>query len=99
MTSLLTSTLCFQKELLDEKNVVKVQRRQLEKMKMECDKLTEELTQNEEENIKLRRKYELVKKELEEKVNICPHLFGHLMQNGQNPSNFTDVFKTASEFT
>ncbi|XP_059579121.1 centrosomal protein of 128 kDa isoform X2 [Alligator mississippiensis] len=57
----------LKKELLDEKNVVKVQRRQLEKMKMECDKLTEELTQNEEENIKLRRKYELVKKELEEK--------------------------------
>uniref|UniRef100_A0A8C4VYG9 Centrosomal protein 128 n=1 Tax=Gopherus evgoodei TaxID=1825980 RepID=A0A8C4VYG9_9SAUR len=54
-------------ELLDEKNVVKAQRRQAEKMKTECDKMTEELTQSEQENTKLRRKYELVKQELEEK--------------------------------
>uniref|UniRef100_A0A8C3RPB9 Centrosomal protein 128 n=1 Tax=Chelydra serpentina TaxID=8475 RepID=A0A8C3RPB9_CHESE len=54
-------------ELVDEKNVVKAQRRQVEKMKTECDKLTEELTQGEEENTKLRWKYELVKQELEEK--------------------------------
>uniref|UniRef100_A0A663M9J3 Centrosomal protein 128 n=1 Tax=Athene cunicularia TaxID=194338 RepID=A0A663M9J3_ATHCN len=54
-------------ELLEEKNIVKTQCRQLEKIKIECDKLTEELTQNEEENIKLRRKCELVKQELEKK--------------------------------
>uniref|UniRef100_A0A8B9RUR9 Centrosomal protein 128 n=1 Tax=Accipiter nisus TaxID=211598 RepID=A0A8B9RUR9_9AVES len=54
-------------ELLEEKNIVKTQCRQLEKIKMECDKLTEELTQNEEENIKLRRKCEFVKQELEKK--------------------------------
>ncbi|XP_064316572.1 centrosomal protein of 128 kDa isoform X1 [Phalacrocorax carbo] len=54
-------------ELVDEKNIVKTQYRQLEKIKIECDKLTEELTQNEEENIKLRRKCEFMKKELEKK--------------------------------
>ncbi|NXA46177.1 CE128 protein, partial [Nothocercus julius] len=54
-------------ELVEEKNIVKAQCRQLEKIKVECDKLTEELTQNEEENIKLRQKYEFVKQELEEK--------------------------------
>ncbi|XP_074959739.1 centrosomal protein of 128 kDa isoform X1 [Phalacrocorax aristotelis] len=54
-------------ELVDEKNIVKTQYRQLEKIKIECDKLTEELTQNEEENIKLRRKCEFIKKELEKK--------------------------------
>ncbi|KFV55359.1 Centrosomal protein of 128 kDa, partial [Tyto alba] len=54
-------------ELLEEKNIVKTQCRQLEKIKIECDKLTEELTQNEEENIKLRRKCEFVKQELEKK--------------------------------
>ncbi|XP_074854880.1 centrosomal protein of 128 kDa [Carettochelys insculpta] len=54
-------------ELVEDKNVVKAQRRQVEKMKTECDKLTEELTQSEEENTKLRRKYEFVKQELEEK--------------------------------
>lgn len=62
-------------ELLEEKNIVKTQCRQLEKIKMECDKLTEELTQNEEENIKLRRKCEFVKQELEKKVNL--HGFDH----------------------
>ncbi|XP_053924788.1 centrosomal protein of 128 kDa isoform X2 [Cuculus canorus] len=54
-------------ELVEEKNIVKTQRRQLEKIKIECDKLTEELTQNEEENIKLRRKCEFLKQELEKK--------------------------------
>ncbi|XP_075359485.1 centrosomal protein of 128 kDa isoform X5 [Mycteria americana] len=54
-------------ELVEEKNIVKTQCRQLEKIKIECDKLTEELTQNEEENIKLRWKCEFVKQELERK--------------------------------
>ncbi|XP_010293012.1 PREDICTED: centrosomal protein of 128 kDa, partial [Phaethon lepturus] len=54
-------------ELVEEKNIVKTQCRQLEKIKIECDKLTEELTQNEEENRKLRRKCEFVKQELEKK--------------------------------
>nr|XP_025036961.1 centrosomal protein of 128 kDa isoform X7 [Pelodiscus sinensis] len=56
-----------QTELVEEKNLVKAQRRKVEKMKTDCDKLVEELTQSEEENTKLRRKYELVKQELEEK--------------------------------
>ncbi|XP_064368298.1 centrosomal protein of 128 kDa isoform X3 [Dromaius novaehollandiae] len=54
-------------ELVEEKNIGKTQCRQLEKIKVECDKLTEELTQNEEENIKLRQKYEFIKQELEKK--------------------------------
>ncbi|MBN3294843.1 CE128 protein, partial [Amia calva] len=53
-----------------DKNLVKAHRRQLEKMKIECDKLTEELTQREEENTKLRRKYQLLKQELEEKGKL-----------------------------
>ncbi|KAI1237680.1 hypothetical protein IHE44_0013765 [Lamprotornis superbus] len=54
-------------ELLEEKNIVKSQCRQLEKIKIEYDKLTEELTQNKEENTKLKRKCEFVKQELEKK--------------------------------
>ncbi|KAF2986191.1 hypothetical protein EK904_009719, partial [Melospiza melodia maxima] len=54
-------------ELLEEKNIVKAQCRQLEKIKVECDKLTEELTQNKEENTKLKRKCDFVKQELEKK--------------------------------
>uniref|UniRef100_A0A8C0ZH85 Centrosomal protein 128 n=1 Tax=Cyanistes caeruleus TaxID=156563 RepID=A0A8C0ZH85_CYACU len=54
-------------ELLEEKNIIKNQCRQLEKIKVEYDKLTEELTQNEEENIKLKRKCEFLKQELEKK--------------------------------
>lgn len=57
-------------ELVEEKNMVKTHCQQLEKIKIEYDKLTEELTQNEEENIKLRRKCEFVKQELEKKVNL-----------------------------
>ncbi|XP_025006863.2 centrosomal protein of 128 kDa isoform X2 [Gallus gallus] len=54
-------------ELVEEKNIVKAQSQQLEKIKLECDKLTEELTQCEEGNTKLRRKFEFVKQELEKK--------------------------------
>ncbi|XP_068048792.1 centrosomal protein of 128 kDa isoform X7 [Anomalospiza imberbis] len=57
----------IQMELLEEKNITKAQCRQLEKIKVESDKLTEELIQNEEENIKLKRKCEFVKQELEKK--------------------------------
>ncbi|KAK6481356.1 centrosomal protein of 128 kDa-like isoform X1 [Huso huso] len=57
----------FKAEATEDKNLVKAQRRQLEKMKIECDKLTEELTQSEEESTKLKRKYQLLKQELEEK--------------------------------
>ncbi|XP_071413839.1 centrosomal protein of 128 kDa isoform X2 [Pithys albifrons albifrons] len=57
----------LKRELSEERNIVKTQCRQLEKIKVECDKLTEELAQNEEENIKLKRKCEFVKQELEKK--------------------------------
>ncbi|MBN3280832.1 CE128 protein, partial [Polyodon spathula] len=60
----------FKAEATEDKNLVKAQRRQLEKMKIECDKLTEELTQSEEGHSKLKRKYQLLKQELEEKGKI-----------------------------
>ncbi|NXH22843.1 CE128 protein, partial [Bucco capensis] len=54
-------------ELVEEKNIVKTQGQQLEKIKIECDKLTEQLTQKRDENTKLRRQCEFVKQELEKK--------------------------------
>ncbi|KAJ6661283.1 hypothetical protein lerEdw1_015420 [Lerista edwardsae] len=54
-------------ELVEERTLKKAQRRQVEKMKIECDKLTEELTHKEEENAILRQKYQLMKQELDEK--------------------------------
>ncbi|XP_015282514.1 PREDICTED: centrosomal protein of 128 kDa [Gekko japonicus] len=54
-------------ELAEERNMVKAQRRQVEKMKIECDKLAEELSHKEEDNVKLRRKYQLMKQELDDK--------------------------------
>ncbi|KAB0375024.1 hypothetical protein FD755_013516, partial [Muntiacus reevesi] len=67
-------------ESLEDKNMAKVHRCQLEKLKSQYDKLTEELTQNENENKKLKLKYQCLKDELEEKVfssspdiNYDPH--------------------------
>uniref|UniRef100_A0A452G7T1 Centrosomal protein 128 n=1 Tax=Capra hircus TaxID=9925 RepID=A0A452G7T1_CAPHI len=54
-------------ESLEDKNMAKVQRCQLEKLKSQYDRLTEELTQNENENKKLKLKYQCLKDELEEK--------------------------------
>ncbi|OXB65624.1 hypothetical protein ASZ78_011509 [Callipepla squamata] len=54
-------------ELVEEKSIVKTQCQQLEEIKIECAKLSEELKQYEEENTKLRRKFEFVKQELEKK--------------------------------
>ncbi|XP_072349762.1 centrosomal protein of 128 kDa-like isoform X4 [Scyliorhinus torazame] len=61
----------LQAELADDKNLAKTQRRQVEKVKTECHKLTEELIQGEAENAKLRRKYHLLKQELEEKGKLA----------------------------
>ncbi|XP_049681548.1 centrosomal protein of 128 kDa isoform X4 [Accipiter gentilis] len=77
-------------ELLEEKNIVKTQCRQLEKIKMECDKLTEELTQNEEENIKLRRKCEFVKQELEKKDKRISNEEDHLRRMNEARLQFKD---------
>ncbi|XP_006046386.4 centrosomal protein of 128 kDa isoform X2 [Bubalus bubalis] len=54
-------------ESLEDKNMAKVQRCQLEKLKSQCDRLTEELAQNENENKRLKLKYQCLKDELEEK--------------------------------
>lgn len=44
-------------ESLEEKNMVKVYCGQLDKLKLQCDRLIEELIQNENENRKLKLKY------------------------------------------
>ncbi|XP_007472768.1 centrosomal protein of 128 kDa isoform X3 [Monodelphis domestica] len=54
-------------ESLEDKNAVKIHRWQVEKMKVQCEKLAEELAQKEDENSKLKRKYHLVKQHLEDK--------------------------------
>ncbi|XP_069772068.1 centrosomal protein of 128 kDa isoform X2 [Narcine bancroftii] len=58
-------------EQADEKNFAKAQRRQVEKMKTECNKLAEELIQGEAENTKLRRKCLVLKQELETKGQMA----------------------------
>ncbi|KAJ8409110.1 hypothetical protein AAFF_G00241310 [Aldrovandia affinis] len=51
-------------------DTVRAHRRQVEKMKTECDKLTEELSRTEEGHALLHRKCQLLKQELEEKVKL-----------------------------
>lgn len=48
--------------------MAKAHRCQLEKLKSQCEKLTEELAQNESENKRLKLKYQCLKDQLEEKV-------------------------------
>lgn len=59
-----------QAESLEDKNMAKAQHCQLEKLKSQYDRLTEELTQNENENKKLKLKYQCLKDQLEEKVKM-----------------------------
>lgn len=59
-----------QAESLEDKNTAKVHLCQLEKLKAQCDRLTEELTQNENENKKLKLKYQSLKDQLGEKVKM-----------------------------
>lgn len=59
-----------QAESLEDKNIAKVHLCQLEKLKLQCDRLTEELNQNENENKKLKLKYQSLKDSLEEKVRM-----------------------------
>ncbi|KAM4778643.1 centrosomal protein of 128 kDa isoform 2-T2 [Cyanocitta cristata] len=80
-------------ELLEEKNIVKTQSRQLEKIKVECDKLSEELTQNEEENIKLKRKCESVKQELEKKEKQISSEEDHLRKMSEARLQFKDQLR------
>ncbi|XP_062037509.1 centrosomal protein of 128 kDa isoform X2 [Lepus europaeus] len=54
-------------ESVEDKNIAKVHRCQLEKLKSQCERLTEELSQNENENKKLKLKYQCLKDQLEEK--------------------------------
>ncbi|XP_045431703.1 centrosomal protein of 128 kDa isoform X4 [Pipistrellus kuhlii] len=65
-------------ESLEDKNIAKVHLCQLEKLKLQCDRLTEELNQNENENKKLKLKYQSLKDNLEEKekhiINEEEHL-------------------------
>ncbi|KAM6445439.1 centrosomal protein of 128 kDa [Rhynochetos jubatus] len=80
-------------ELVEEKNIVKTQCQQLEKIKTECDKLTEELTRNEEETIKLRRKCEFVKQELEKKDKQISNEEDHLRRMDEARLQFKDQLR------
>ncbi|KAM8782556.1 centrosomal protein of 128 kDa isoform 4-T4 [Rhynchonycteris naso] len=67
-------------ESLEDRNMAKVHLCQLEKLKSQCERLTDELTQNENENKTLKLKYQSLKDQLEEKcfssgpdINYDPH--------------------------
>ncbi|NXT81849.1 CE128 protein, partial [Zapornia atra] len=82
-----------QMELVEEKNIVKTQCQQLEKIKVECDKLTEELTRSEEENIKLRRQCEFIKQELDKKDKQISSEEDHLRRMDEARLQFKDQLR------
>ncbi|KAJ8270008.1 hypothetical protein GJAV_G00109270 [Gymnothorax javanicus] len=59
-----------QAEAAADKDRVRAYRRQVDKMKAECDKLMEELSAAEDGHAQLHRKCQLLKQELEEKVKL-----------------------------
>lgn len=65
-------------ESLEDKNMAKAHLCQLEKLKSQCDRLTEELTQNENENKRLKLKYQGLKEQLEEKEKLLSNEEEHL---------------------
>ncbi|KAM4853180.1 centrosomal protein of 128 kDa isoform 2-T2 [Thomomys bottae] len=65
-------------ESLEDKNMAKVHHCQLEKLKLQCERLTEELSQNENENKKLKLKYQCLKEQLEEKEKHISNEEEHL---------------------
>ncbi|XP_060243970.1 centrosomal protein of 128 kDa isoform X2 [Meriones unguiculatus] len=65
-------------ENLEDKNMAKAHRCQLELLKAKCEKLTEELTHNENENRKLKLKYQDLKEKLEEKEKHISNEEEHL---------------------
>ncbi|XP_057344231.1 centrosomal protein of 128 kDa isoform X3 [Manis pentadactyla] len=65
-------------ESLEDKNMAKAHLCQLEKLKSQCDRLTEELSQNENENKKLKLKYQGLKEQLEEKEKHLSNEEEHL---------------------
>ncbi|XP_023557094.1 centrosomal protein of 128 kDa [Octodon degus] len=65
-------------ESLEDKNIANVHRCQLEKLKSQCERLTEELAQNENENKKMKLKYQCLKDKLEEKEKHISNEEEHL---------------------
>eukprot|EP00079_Xenopus_tropicalis_P017288 XP_004917114.1 PREDICTED: centrosomal protein of 128 kDa isoform X1 [Xenopus tropicalis] len=54
-------------ELVESKSLVKSERQRIERMKVECDKLAEEVSQSNEENGTLRSNYQLAMQDVEDK--------------------------------
>ncbi|XP_029418398.1 centrosomal protein of 128 kDa isoform X2 [Nannospalax galili] len=65
-------------ESLEDKNMAKAHCCQLEKLKSQCERLMEDLTQNENENKKLKLKYQCLKDQLEEKEKHISNEEKHL---------------------
>ncbi|KAM5128949.1 centrosomal protein of 128 kDa isoform 2-T3 [Mantella aurantiaca] len=55
-------------ELIDNKSLMKSERQRVEKMKVECDKLSEEVLRGKEECATLKCKYQMAAQDMEEKV-------------------------------
>ncbi|KAL4630347.1 centrosomal protein of 128 kDa isoform X1 [Arapaima gigas] len=65
-------------EVAADRELARAHRRQLERMKAECNRLAEEQACAEEGHTNLRRKYQLLKQELEEKTKLVARGDGYL---------------------
>lgn len=77
-------------ESLEDKNMAKAHLGQLEKLKSQCEKLTEELTHTENENKKLKLKYQSLKEELDKKEKYISTEEEHLRRMEESRLHLKD---------
>ncbi|XP_075470755.1 centrosomal protein of 128 kDa isoform X3 [Ascaphus truei] len=87
-------------ELLEDKSLVKSQRQRVEKMKLECDKLSVEVSRSKEEHAALRCKYQVATQDVEEKeqqVSTAEQCVRKLQETSQELKDQLSSLETEQE--
>ncbi|MEE6494233.1 hypothetical protein FKM82_017068 [Ascaphus truei] len=87
-------------ELMEDKSLVKSQRQRVEKMKLECDKLSVEVSRSKEEHATLRCKYQVATQDVEEKeqqVSTAEQCVRKLQETSQELKDQLSSLETEQE--
>ncbi|XP_053553325.1 centrosomal protein of 128 kDa [Bombina bombina] len=84
-------------ELMDHKSLVKSERQRVEKIKVECDKLSDDVSRSKEENATLRCKYHLAVEEKEQQANTSEQRMSKLEDTNQELKEQLSSLETERE--